>query len=126
MKASVRKAAPAERRAARRGNDRRLAIGHPRRRILSLAAGAAALPAVSRMAWAQAYPARPITMIVPIAAGSAADVFGRLVAERMGAALGQSIIIENVAGADGSIGVGRVARARPDGYTIGPKTPQFG
>ena len=56
MKALVRKAASAERRAGRRGNDRRLAIEHPRRRILSLAAGAAALPAVSRMAWAQAYP----------------------------------------------------------------------
>jgi tripartite-type tricarboxylate transporter receptor subunit TctC len=73
---------------------------------------------VSRVAWAQAYPSRPITMIVPIAAGSAADVSGRLVAERMGTALGQPIIIENVPGADGTIGVGRVARARPDGYTI--------
>jgi tripartite-type tricarboxylate transporter receptor subunit TctC len=57
-------------------------------------------------------------MIVPIAAGSSSDVVGRLVAERMGTALGQPIIIENVPGADGSIGVGRVARARPDGYTI--------
>jgi len=73
---------------------------------------------VSRVAWAQAYPTRPITMIVPIAAGSSSDVVGRLVAERMGRALGQSIIAENVPGADGSIGVGRVARARPDGYTI--------
>ena len=90
----------------------------PRRRFLHLAAGAAALPAVSRVASAQAYPSRPITMIVPIAAGSSSDVVGRLVAERMGRALGQSIIAENVPGADGSIGVGRVARARPDGYTI--------
>jgi tripartite-type tricarboxylate transporter receptor subunit TctC len=57
-------------------------------------------------------------MIVPIAAGSSLDVVGRLLAERMGTALGQPIIIENVPGADGSIGVGRVARARPDGYTI--------
>jgi tripartite-type tricarboxylate transporter receptor subunit TctC len=73
------------------------------------------------MAHAQAYPTRPITMIVPLAAGSSLDVVGRLVAERMGTALGQPIIIENVPGADGSIGVGRVARARPDGYTI-----QFG
>jgi tripartite-type tricarboxylate transporter receptor subunit TctC len=73
---------------------------------------------VSRVAWAQAYPTRPITMIVPIAAGSSSDVVGRLLAERMGTALGQPIIIENVPGADGSIGVGRVARARPDGYTI--------
>jgi tripartite-type tricarboxylate transporter receptor subunit TctC len=73
---------------------------------------------VSRVAWAQAYPSRPITMIVPLAAGSSLDVVGRLVAERMGTALGQPIIVENVPGADGSIGVGRVARARPDGYTI--------
>ena len=57
-------------------------------------------------------------MIVPIGAGSTSDVVGRLVAERMGTAIGQPIIIENVPGADGSIGVGRVARARPDGYTI--------
>ena len=76
------------------------------------------LPAVSRVAWAQAYPTRPIIMIVPIAAGSPADVSERLVAERMGTALGQPIGIENVLGADGSIGVGRAARARPDGYTI--------
>ena len=89
-----------------------------RRKFLRLGAGTVALTAVSRFAWAQAYPTRPITMIVPIAAGSASDVVGRLVAERMGTALGQPIIIENVPGADGSIGVGRVARARPDGYTI--------
>jgi tripartite-type tricarboxylate transporter receptor subunit TctC len=89
-----------------------------RRQFLQLAAGVAALPAVSRYARAQAYPSRPITMIVPIAAGSSLDVVGRLVAERMGTALGQPIIIENMPGADGTIGVGRVARARPDGYTI--------
>jgi tripartite-type tricarboxylate transporter receptor subunit TctC len=89
-----------------------------RRKFLHLAAGTVALPVISRVASAQAYPARPITMIVPIAAGSSSDVVGRLVAERMGTALGQPIIIENVPGADGSIGVGRVARARPDGYTI--------
>ena len=89
-----------------------------RRKFLHLAAGTVALPVVLRVASVQAYPARPITMIVPIAAGSSADAVGRLVAERMGRALGQSIIVENVPGADGSIGVGRVARARPDGYTI--------
>ena len=65
-----------------------------------------------------AYPSRPITMIVPSAAGGSVDTIASVVAERMGTALGQSIIIENVPGADGSIGVGRVARARPDGYTI--------
>src|SRR6516164_8272141 len=90
----------------------------PRRQLLHLAAGGAALPAVSRIARAQAYPTRPISMIVSAAAGSATDLIGRLVAERMRASLGQPVIIENVGGADGSIGVGRVARARPDGYTI--------
>jgi hypothetical protein len=74
-----------------------LVTQHPRRRILHLAAGAAALPATSRFAWAQAYPTRPITMIVPFAAGTSTDVVGRLVAERMGTVLGQPIVIENVA-----------------------------
>jgi tripartite-type tricarboxylate transporter receptor subunit TctC len=89
-----------------------------RRKFLHLGAGAAALPAMSRFASAQAYPSRPITMIVPLATGSSTDLSGRLVAERMGTALGQPVIIENVPGADGTIGVGRVARARPDGYTV--------
>jgi tripartite-type tricarboxylate transporter receptor subunit TctC len=84
----------------------------------NLIAGAATLPATSRITWAQAYPTRPITLIVPAPAGGAVDVIGRLVAERMRGALGRPIIIENVGGADGSIGVGRTARARPDGYTI--------
>jgi tripartite-type tricarboxylate transporter receptor subunit TctC len=90
----------------------------PRRRFLHLAAGTVALPTVSRFASAQAYPVRQITMIVPFAAGGTADVTGRVVAERMRDPLGQPVIIENVSGADGTIGVGRAARARPDGYTI--------
>src|SRR3954454_13756639 len=90
----------------------------PRRQFLHLAAGAAALPAVSRVASAQAYPERPITIIVPFVPGGATDVIGRILAERMRASLGQPIIIENVGGAGGSIGVGRVARAAPDGYTL--------
>jgi tripartite-type tricarboxylate transporter receptor subunit TctC len=90
----------------------------PRRQFLHLAAGAAALPAVSRFAWAQAYPTRPITMIVPGPPGNAGDAVARVLAERMRRSLGQPIIIENVGGAGGSIGTGRVARARPDGYTI--------
>ena len=89
-----------------------------RRKFLHLAACAAALPAVSRVAKAQTYPSRPITMIVPFAAGGLTDVVGRVVAERMVKSLGQPIVIENVTGAEGSIGVGRAARARPDGYTI--------
>jgi tripartite-type tricarboxylate transporter receptor subunit TctC len=84
---------------------------------LHLAAGAATLPAVTREASAQSYPTRPITMIVPYVGGGP-DVVGRVVAERMKASLGQPIVIENVGGADGRIGVGRAARARPDGYTV--------
>jgi tripartite-type tricarboxylate transporter receptor subunit TctC len=89
-----------------------------RRRFLHLTAGAAALPAVSHIARAQTYPTRPITMIVPYPAGGPTDVLGRVIAERMSVSLGQPIIIENVSGADGSIGTGRAARAKPDGYTI--------
>jgi tripartite-type tricarboxylate transporter receptor subunit TctC len=74
--------------------------------------------AVSRIAMAQAYPARPITMIVPFPAGGGYDVIARVIVERMRASLGQPIIIKNVSGAGGSIGVGRAARARPDGYTF--------
>jgi tripartite-type tricarboxylate transporter receptor subunit TctC len=91
----------------------------PRRRFLRFAAGAAALAAISPDANAQTYPSRPITMIVPGAAGGPADVLARLMAERMRGSLGQSIIIENVTGADGSIAVGQAARAKPDGNTIG-------
>jgi tripartite-type tricarboxylate transporter receptor subunit TctC len=90
----------------------------PRRQFLHLAAGAAALPAVSRSAWAQAYPSRPITMIVPFAAGGPTDAAGRLIAQGMKASLGQTVVIENIGAADGTIGVGRLARAQPDGYTI--------
>ena len=90
----------------------------PRRRFLHLAAAAAALPAVSRVTWAQTYPSRTITMVVPTAAGGAMDTFARFMAERMRVSLGQSVVIENIGGANGSIGVGRVARAAPDGYTL--------
>jgi tripartite-type tricarboxylate transporter receptor subunit TctC len=89
-----------------------------RRRFLRLTASAAALPAVSRIARAETYPTRPITMIVPAAAGGPTDVSARIVTERMRKSLGQPIIIENIGGADGSIATGRAARARPDGYTI--------
>src|SRR5215468_1292618 len=118
MKAVVRKAARVQHRPAPRGNERRLVTHHPRRRILSLAAGAAAMPAVSRIAWAQAYPTRPITMVVPFPPGGQTDVIARNVAERMRAALGQPTIIENVTGAVGTIATARVVRAAPDGYTL--------
>src|ERR1043165_320057 len=67
---------------------------------------------------AQSYPARPITLIVPYPAGGPSDVLTRILGERLKTALGQPIIIENVTGAGGSIGVGRVARSAPDGYTL--------
>jgi tripartite-type tricarboxylate transporter receptor subunit TctC len=70
----------------------------PRRQFLHLAAGAAALPAMSRFAWAQAYPTRPITMIVPFPAGGPTDTIGRIVAEGIRVSLRQPIIIENVTG----------------------------
>jgi len=90
-----------------------------RRQLLHLTASATALATVPRVAWGQGYPSRPITMIVPYAAGGPTDVIGRIVAEHMRASLGQPIIIENVTGANGSIGVGRVARAARDGHTFG-------
>jgi tripartite-type tricarboxylate transporter receptor subunit TctC len=68
---------------------------------------------------AQTYPSRPITLIVPLAPGGSTDVIARIMAEGMRAALGQPVIVENVTGAGGTIGVGRLARAAPDGYTIG-------
>jgi tripartite-type tricarboxylate transporter receptor subunit TctC len=89
-----------------------------RRHFLRLTAGLASLPALPRAARAQAYPSRPITMVVPVPAGGAMDTNARVVAEGMRAALGQPVIIENITGASGSIGAGRVARATPDGYTI--------
>jgi tripartite-type tricarboxylate transporter receptor subunit TctC len=92
----------------------------PQRRLfLQLAASAAALPAASRIVRAQAYPSRPITMIVPFPPGGTADTVGRILADHMRGSLGQPVIIENVVGANGSIGIGRLARASGDGYTFG-------
>ncbi len=85
----------------------------PRRTFLHLAVGAATLPAVSRVANAQAYPSRPITVIVPFQAGTAGDLNMRIVAEGMRRSLAQPITIENIGGADGTIGTGRAARAKP-------------
>jgi tripartite tricarboxylate transporter family receptor len=90
----------------------------PRRNFLYLAAGAAALPAVVRIASAQTYPTRAITMVVPFAPGGGASAIARILAERMRVTLGQPLIIENVGGANGSIGVGRVARSKGDDYTL--------
>ena len=90
-----------------------------RRQFLHLAGGAAALPVASSIARAQVYPSRPITIVVGFAAGAATDTIGRIIAERMKSSLGQPVIVENVTGAGGTIAAGRVARAAPDGYTLG-------
>jgi tripartite-type tricarboxylate transporter receptor subunit TctC len=89
-----------------------------RRRFLQVATGAIASPAALRVAWAQTYPSRTITIVVPYSAGGPTDTIARVVAEGMRNVLRQPVIIENVTGAAGTIGVGRVARAAPDGYTI--------
>src|SRR5438132_8439832 len=90
----------------------------PRRQFLHLAAGAAALPAVSRVARAQAYPSRTVTIIVPFAAGGSPDVAARTVGQHMSRTLGQQFIVENVPGAGGTTGSIRVMRAKSDGYAI--------
>jgi tripartite-type tricarboxylate transporter receptor subunit TctC len=89
-----------------------------RRQFLQLATAAAASPAIPQFASALDYPTRPITIVVPFPAGGPVDTLARFMAERMRPSLGQPIVIENVSGAGGSLGVGRVARAAPDGYTL--------
>jgi tripartite-type tricarboxylate transporter receptor subunit TctC len=89
----------------------------PRRYVL--AASVAALLVVAPEAIAQTYPSRPITMIVPASAGGPTDAIARVLSERMTANLGGTVLVDNVAGAGGSIGVGKVARSAPDGYTLG-------
>ena len=91
---------------------------HPRRRFLYLAAGAAALPALPRIAKAQAYPAGPVRFIVGAVAGSTPDILARLLSPWLSEQLGQQFIIENRPGAGGNVGVEVVARSRADGYTI--------
>jgi tripartite-type tricarboxylate transporter receptor subunit TctC len=89
-----------------------------RRRFLQLAAGAAALPAMPRMARAQAYPSRPVRIIVGFPAGGATDIQARLMGQWLSDRLGQQFVIENRSGASGNIGTEAVARAAPDGYTL--------
>ena len=90
----------------------------PRRKFLRLAAGAAALPAMSRVARAQAYPMRPVRIIVGVAAGSASDIAARLMGQWLSERLGQPFVIENRVGAGGNVGTEMVVRSAPDGYTL--------
>jgi tripartite-type tricarboxylate transporter receptor subunit TctC len=90
----------------------------PRRQFLHLAVGATVLPALSRIARAQAYPTRPIRFMVPAPAGGSTDVGARVIADVLGRALGQQIYIENKSGASGSVGLEAAAKSTPDGYTV--------
>ena len=89
-----------------------------RRQFLQWTAGTVALPAVSRAAWAQAYPDRPIKLVVPSPAGSPPDMMARILSDKIGAALGQQVIVENEPGAGGTIGAKTVVTAEPDGHTL--------
>jgi len=89
-----------------------------RRHLLSLAGAAAADLAAPQWTWAQSYPARPVRLIVPYAAGGPTDVFARIVAQKLSDNLGKQFYVENVAGASGNIGIGRGAKAAADGYTM--------
>jgi tripartite-type tricarboxylate transporter receptor subunit TctC len=90
----------------------------PRRQLLHLAASAAALLTVARIAWAQAYPARPVRLIVPIAPAGAGDILARLMGQWLSERLGQPFIIENRPGGGNNIGTEAVVRAPADGYTL--------
>src|SRR6266852_640743 len=90
----------------------------PRRTFLHLAAGAAALPAVSGFAWAQAYPSRPVRILVGFAAGGTSDIVGRLLGQWLSERLGQQFIVENRPGASANLATEAVARATADGYTL--------
>jgi tripartite-type tricarboxylate transporter receptor subunit TctC len=89
-----------------------------RRQFLKLAAGAASLPAIANRAWGQAYPTRPITLVVTFPPGSAPDIIARLAAQQMTERLGQNVVVENRPGAGGNIATDYVAKAAPDGYTL--------
>jgi tripartite-type tricarboxylate transporter receptor subunit TctC len=90
----------------------------PRRTFLQLAAGAAVLPAVSRIAWAQAYPSRPVTIVDPFAPGGSTGIIARILADKFSETIGQQFIVEQRPGAGGTIGARQIARGAPDGYTI--------
>jgi tripartite-type tricarboxylate transporter receptor subunit TctC len=97
----------------------------PRRNFLHLTAGAAALPAVSRIAWAQAYPTRPVHWIVSFAAGGPNDIVARIVGQYLSDHLGQQFVIENRAGASGNVGMQSALNSASDGYTIAFVGPNY-
>jgi tripartite-type tricarboxylate transporter receptor subunit TctC len=97
-----------------------------RRQFLQLAAGAATLPALSRIARAQAYPTRPVTLIVFVPAGGVPDITARLIGQSLSQRIGQAVVIDNRPGAGGNLALQTVARAEADGYTlllVGTHTP---
>jgi tripartite-type tricarboxylate transporter receptor subunit TctC len=98
--------------------NRRVAMTHARRRFLHLAAGAVALPVLSRLARAQTYPVRPVRLVVAFVAGGATDTLARLISNDLKEALGQAIVVENRPGANGYLAWNHVAAAEPDGYTL--------
>src|SRR3984893_14866378 len=89
-----------------------------RRKFLGLAGATVATPSLARPGWAQAYPARPVRVIVPVAAGGANDTTARLFAQKLSESLGQQFYVENLAGAGGNLGIAKAARAPADGYTL--------
>jgi tripartite-type tricarboxylate transporter receptor subunit TctC len=97
----------------------------PRRQFLRLAGGALLAPAAARAASAQSYPTRPVRVIVPYAPGGPTDVFGRLITQKLSEQSGKQFYVENVSGANGNIGMGRAAKAAPDGYTMLIVTPSY-
>jgi tripartite-type tricarboxylate transporter receptor subunit TctC len=99
-------------------NEGRFKVKLARRQFLHLAAGATALPAVSRIAWAQSYPARPVRIVVGLTAGSASDIVARLVGQWLSEHLGQQFIVENRPGAGTNIAAEAVVRSAPDGYAL--------
>jgi tripartite-type tricarboxylate transporter receptor subunit TctC len=97
----------------------------PRRRFVELAAGAVAVHTWPRFAWAQSYPERPVRVIVPYAPGGPTDVITRLVAQRLSDHVGKQFFVENMGGGGGNIGMGRAAKAAPDGYTVLVVNPSY-